>query len=312
MSRPLRLVAAGLVALVATALVGVASPAPSAIDGHDFVARLDAARRLAEAGATHPSRHGMDAVRRALGLPLDVVVAGGTVHVDRDPGLASLDGTSAGDFRKADDHISAMEDAATAALGTTEPDRGRIAAALRTSFQGITTKPSLLERVRHDAWLAILSLWQRLGRAVASVPLPRGLLVVLLLGALGAVVVVLVRRMRYVVPERKARKAAPSGASRPDWERLARDALARGDFAGAVRARYAGLLAALADRGVVPDSPSLTAGECRRAVAGELPDVYPVVATATTIFESVMYGREEATAGEVDTVASAERAVARR
>jgi hypothetical protein len=55
--------------------------------------------------------------------------------------------------------------------------------------------------------------------------------------------------------------------------------------------------------------PSLTAGECRRAVAGGLPGVYPAVAKATTIFESVMYGRAEATAGGVDTLAAAERSV---
>jgi len=66
---------------------------------------------------------------------------------------------------------------------------------------------------------------------------------------------------------------------------------------------------ALAGRGIVPDTPSLTAGECRRAVAGGLPGAYPVVAKATTIFESVMYGRAEATASGVDTLAAAERSV---
>ena len=67
--------------------------------------------------------------------------------------------------------------------------------------------------------------------------------------------------------------------------------------------------AALAGRGIVPDTPSLTAGECRQAVAGGLPGAYPVVAKATIIFESVMYGRAEATAGGVDTLAAAERSV---
>ncbi|MCW3037952.1 MAG: hypothetical protein JWM17_3264, partial [Actinobacteria bacterium] len=96
---------------------------------------------------------------------------------------------------------------------------------------------------------------------------------------------------------------------RTDWDRVAREAMARGDLAEAVRARYGALLASLAGRGIVPDTPSLTAGECRRAVAGGLAGVYPVVAKATTIFESVMYGAAEATAGDVDTLAAAERSV---
>jgi hypothetical protein len=44
-------------------------------------------------------------------------------------------------------------------------------------------------------------------------------------------------------------------------------------------------------------------------VAGGLPAVYPAVAKATTVFESVMYGRAEATTGAVDTLAAAERSV---
>ena len=44
-------------------------------------------------------------------------------------------------------------------------------------------------------------------------------------------------------------------------------------------------------------------------MAGGLPDAYPVVAKATTIFESVLYGRAEATTGGVDTLAAAERSV---
>jgi hypothetical protein len=85
--------------------------------------------------------------------------------------------------------------------------------------------------------------------------------------------------------------------------------MARGDLFEAVRARYGGLLAALAARGVVPDTSSLTAGETRRAVAGGLPEVYPAVVRATTVFESVMYGRADATASGVDTLAEAERSV---
>ncbi|HEY2668179.1 MAG TPA: DUF4129 domain-containing protein [Actinomycetota bacterium] len=283
--------------------------APGAISASDFVARLDHARRLAEAGAAAPAPPKMQAVRVALGLPLDVDLAGGAVHVPADGVLDGLRGTTTEDFRNADDHLAAMEDDARAAVSAKPPDPARMAAALREALRGIRTEPSLFERVRHDIWVFILSFWQRITRAVDRVPLPHGVLVAVAAGILAVVVVVLIRRLGYLVPERKAAAAGPGRAARTDWDRLAREATARGDLVEAVRARYGALLAALAGRGIVPDSPSLTAGECRRAVAGGLPGAYPVVANATTIFESVMYGRAEATLGGVDTLAAAERSV---
>jgi hypothetical protein len=283
--------------------------APMAISGSDFVARLDHARRLAEADTAAPAPPKMQAVRVALGLPLDVDLAGGTVHIPADSVLDGLRGTTTEDFRNADDHLAAMEDGARAALSAKPPDAARMAAALREALRGIRTQPSLFERVRHDIWVFVVSLWQRITRAVDRVPLPHGLLVIAAAGILAVVVVVLIRRLGYVVPERRSAGDGPGRQGKTDWDRLAREAMARGDLVEAVRARYGALLAALAGRGIVPDTPSLTAGECRRAVAGGLPGAYPVVARATTIFESVMYGRAEATASGVDTLAAAERQV---
>ena len=283
--------------------------APAAIGASEFVARLDNARRLAEADAAQPAASKMQAVRAAVGLPLDVEVAGGTVHVPTDGVLDGLSGTTAEDFRNAGDHLAAMEDAAKAAVSARPPDAERMAAALREALRGIRTEPSFFERIRHDIWVLLVSLWQRITRAVNRVPLPHGLLVLIAAGILAGVAVTLIRRLGYVVPERKAARAAAARQAKTDWDRLAREAMARGDLAEAVRARYGALLAALAGRGVVPDAPSLTAGECRRAVAGGLPDVYPAVAKATTIFEAVIYGRAEATAGGIDTLAAAERSV---
>jgi hypothetical protein len=305
-----RLLAAAAVACAA--LMGfpaTARGAPGAIGGNDFVARLDGARRLAEADAVQASASRMQAVRAALGLPLDVELPGGTVHVPADSLLDGLRGTTAEDFRSAGDHLAAMEDAAKAAVSARPPDPARMAAALREALSGIRTEPSFFERIRHDLWVLVVSLWQRLTRAVNRVPLPRGLLALIAGGLVALVVVVLVRRLGYVVPGRKAARAAAARQGKRDWDRLAREALARGDLVGAVRARYGALLAALAARGVVPDTPSLTAGECRRAVAGNLPDAYPAVAKATTVFESVMYGRADATTGGVDILAAAERSV---
>jgi len=294
-------------ALLAFPAAGWGAPKP--ISGIDFVARLDRARRLAEADAAAPAPPKMRAVREALGLPLDVDLAGGTVHVPADGLLDGLRGSTTEDFRNADDHLAAMEDDARAALSAKPPDAARMAAALREALRGIRTEPSLFERVRHDIWVFIVSLWQRITRAVDRVPLPHGLIVAVAAGILAVLVVVLIRRLGYLVPERRAAGDGPVRQGKTDWDRLAREAMARGDLVEAVRARYGALLAALAGRGIVADTPSLTAGECRRAVAGGLPGAYPVVAKATTIFESVMYGRAEATAGGVDTLAAAERSV---
>ena len=305
--RLLATAAVACAALIAFPTTGRGAPGP--IGGNDFVARLDSARRLAEAGAPQPAPPKMQAVRAALGLPVDVHLAGRTVHVPADGLLDGLRGTTTEDFRNADDHLAAMEDGARAAVSARPPDPARMAAAVQEALRGIRTEPSLFERVRHDIWVSIVSVWQRISRAVSRVPLPRGLLVAVAAGILAVVVVVLLRRLGYVVPERRAAGGAAGRQPKTDWDRLAREAMARGDLVGAVRARYGALLAALAGRGVVPDTPSLTAGECRQAVAGGLPGAYPEVAKATAIFESVMYGRAEATAGGVDTLAAAERSV---
>ena len=302
----------GAAAVACAALLAFPAPgwgAPRATSASDFVARLDHARRLAEADAAAPAPAKMQAVREAVGLPLDVDLAGGTVHVPADGVLDGLQGSTTEDFRNADDHLAAMEDAGRAALSARPPDAARMAAALSEALRGIRTEPSLFERVRHDIWVSIVSLWQRITRAVDRVPLPHGLLVAVAVVVLAVVVIVLIRRLGYLVPERRAAGDRPGRQGKTDWDRLAREAMARGDLVEAVRARYGALLAALAGRGVVPDTPSLTAGECRRAVAGGLPGAYPVVAKATTIFESVMYGRAEATASGVDTLAAAERSV---
>jgi hypothetical protein len=300
-------VAVACAALIAAPATGRAGPA--AITANDFVARLDTARRLAEADAAQPAAPKMQAVREALGLPVDVDLAGATVHVPADGLLDGLRGNIAEEFRTADDHLAAMEDAARAAVQARPPDGARMATALLEALRGIRTEPSFFDRIRHDIWVFVVSLWQSLTRAVDRVPLPRGLLALIAAGIVAVVAVVLIRRIGYVVPERKAAAAGAGRRGKTDWERLARQAMARGDLVEAVRARYAALLAALAGRGIVPDTPSLTAGECRRAVAGGLTNAYPAVAKATTIFESVMYGRAEATAGDVDTLAAAERSV---
>jgi len=304
-----------LAALAATARVVHATPGQgplsgsTAISAAGYVERLDAVRQLAEAHAARPSPERMEEVRRRLGLPLDVEVGAGVVHVPRDDFLASRKGSGADDFRQAADHIAAMEDAAKAALAAPAGSRDGMAAALRDAYRGISTRPGLLQRLRHDAWVVVLGLWDRLRSLLRRVPLPPGLLVLAAALLLALAAAVVVRRLRYVVPERAGRGQGGRRHPGPDWHRIAEEALARGDLAAALRARYRALLAALEARGVIPDAPSLTAGECRKAVAGGLPGAYPAVARATSIFEQAVYGRAPLTLGEVDALRDAEQSV---
>jgi hypothetical protein len=283
--------------------------APSAISLASFLARLESTRALAEADASAPSPDKMQALRAALGFPVDVEVGGRVVHIGPDDELAGLKGSKPGDFRRAADHLAAMEDGARAAAGAQPPSLEAMAAALRGAYVGINATPTWFARVRHDIWVIFLSLWERVKRLMHGVPGPRWLGGVVAIAVVGLVIAVILWRLRYVVPERGARRDRPGKAPPPDWDRLAEEALARGDLVGAVRARYRAIQAVLAARGVIPDSPSVTAGETRRAVAGDLPAAYPSVARAADIFEATLYGHVPVTPGEVQELATAEQSV---
>lgn len=300
--------------LITAASILAAAPAAAAdtISLTDYAARLEAARTLAESDAPTPSPAAMAAVRRTLGLPLAVSVGRGVVHLPTDPVLEPLPGASSGDFRQAADRLAALEDAAKAAEAAPPADRARIAAALASAFDGINTKPGVLNRLRHDAWAIIVSIWQRLATAAHKLPIPMWLVEVLAVTILAAVMVGIVHRLRYVVPERGRRAWNTTRVRATDWHRLAEEALARGDYRAALRARYGALLAALAARGVIPEVPSLTAGECRQAVARRLPEAYPVVERATIAFEASFFGRAPVHREEVDAMGEAEAMVASR
>ena len=301
---------AALVLAVLPATGAGAASSPETISLPAYVTRLSDVRQLAEEDAAHPSSQAMGAVRRSLGLPLVVLTDAGAIRVPPDSVLDSLQGTRSGDFLKAADHLATLEDAAQGALGAPQPDGAREAAALAAAYAGITARPGLLARLRHDAWVSLLSAWQWLrglfhgkswlGNLIAYVS------VVVVLG----LAVLLARRLRHVVPEAGGQATGRRRRSQAvDWDRVAEEALARGDLDAAIRARYQALLAALAARGVIPRAPSLTAGECRRAVAANLPGAYPAVARATAIFESTVYGRSPADRSEVDALQDAQRSV---
>ena len=315
---------AGLAALLLLLLAGPAwaarrRPNPSrpraqspTISLPDYLDRLDRARSLADSASSQPSPGAMQAVRQALGLPVDVAVPGGILSLASDPVLDNLTGTGSDDFLHASDHLAALQDAARAAQASPSPDRPRLAGALAAAYQGIAARPGWLARIGHDLLVILLSAWQWVSNLFKGIPGPSWLITGAALGVVGLIIVLVIRRVGGIVPERRVRQGGPRRAKAPDWDRLADEALARGDLAGAVRARYSALLAALASRGLIPQTSSVTAGETRAAVAGAEPDLYPAVERATGIFESTVFGHSPVERADVEALRQARESVGAR
>lgn len=300
--------AAGLTVGLLGAAAPATTPPPGPIPLAGYIARLDAARQAAEADASHPSAQAMGSLRQSLGLPVEVQVDATVVRIPPDPYLAGLQGTKGDDFLHAADHLAALEDGAKGGLAVQLAGKDRIDAALSSAYAGISSRPSLTSRIRHDLWVFILSIWHAIAHAAHGT----GDLFLVLAGlVVAAVIVFILSRFRGVVPESGASGAfGRRHRDKPvDWEKVAIEALARGDFEAAVRARYNALLGVLSARGAIPRVLSLTAGECRRAVARNLPDAYPAVERATAVFESVAYGRAPAGQGEAEALAEATESV---
>ena len=77
----------------------------------------------------------------------------------------------------------------------------------------------------------------------------------------------------------------------------------------AIRAQFRLLVHELAVDGVVPESPSLTAGECRVAVRSRARAASPLVDEATDAFERVVYGDVEPRREYLDVLRRATEAV---
>jgi len=249
----------------------------------------------------------MNAVREALGLPSTVVFPeGDTIAVEVDDFLGELTGRHASHFDLAARHIDAMRAAFERARRASPPDRAAVRAALARAYVGVTAKPSLIARIRRAIASAFQSFIERLlsntglGTFVAW-----AIVAVLLVAGIWGLT-------RLAVPERRVRKRAAIQLENVDWRRLAEEALARGDHPEAVRAQYRLLLQALASKGILRDSPSLTAGECRRSVRGsDQPRLVPPVDEATAVFERVAYGEQPLRPGDLEAMQQAEQEVSR-
>jgi len=263
---------------------------------------------VARQGQSQPSPFLMREVRGALGLPTVVTGPGWQVSVASDPLLASLRGTSRTDFLRASSRLTALAGAASAAGRSTTTDPAAVRAALAQAYRGIVVgSPSFAERVR--AWIDGLRWWllEHLLSFQGPATLLTWLVLLLILGVLvyAAYRAGAFREVRVGLVRERSAPASPGEDERdPLTEALA--ALARGDSADGVRALYRAMLRSLQSRGVVEDSPSVTAGECRVALRVSRPALAPVIVPATEVYERVVYGGETPAREEVEAVRQAE------
>jgi hypothetical protein len=149
------------------------------------------------------------------------------------------------------------------------------------------SQPSLFDRARH--WAG-----QQLSRLLDDIVGGH-------LGVIGAVVLVLIVALlvwlavvavRGVQVDRRPGGVELGSLRRPaaDWLAEAADCERRGDWRGALRARYRALVAELAGRGLVEEIPGRTTGEYRTEVGRSLPGAAPEFGSATDLFELAVYG----------------------
>jgi hypothetical protein len=285
-------------ALSLAAAIVVLAASPAGADSiSELRARIDAAVERAEAGVAAPGPEAMEAVRDAVGLPAEVVVAGRTVRVPEDRFLETLSGESAGDFEAAIAHLEAL----AATLPTAAPmvdDQGLRADLDRAMGRQDAAEPGLLDRLRRYLDSLFTRLVEGAGEGLRGVP------AIVVLGIVLAVVVLAAWRLRLApVPQAAARD--PRRAE--DWRRLAEEARRRGDLDEAVSAMYRATIVGLARLGLVEDRPSLTAGEVRSAVVDG--SLGPAVSEATRRYERVRYGLAEPTADDLAELRRAHEAV---
>ena len=295
------------VALLAGAsalLIAVPSGASSVVTADELRGRLDRARALAEAGASAPSEDRMEAVRAAIGSPVEVELDDSVVSIPPDPVLAGLRGRSTAEFQRAVARIDVLRDALASATDADPLDRPALEAALEQAYrEGIPVRPGIVERIRRAAgellrWLLLqLSSFRGGGTLIAWA----------VLAALVALAVWLLMRLR-LVPGRRVAGGDAVAAMRPVDARVSVEAAMRaGDLTAAVHAAYRLLLTTLARRGLLIEVPGLTAGEARAAARATDPELGSVVAGATDAFERVAYGRAPAGREDVEALLEAER-----
>ena len=130
----------------------------------------------------------------------------------------------------------------------------------------------------------------------------------ILLGAVGGVVFLLIRYGRVTVPglavQEDAEVMVELTRSADEWRAEAAALEGAGRWAEGLRCRHRALVADLVRRGAIPDQAGRTAGEYVRDVAVSLPPAAPALAAATELFEAAWYGG--ATTGAAEAARFAE------
>lgn len=287
--------------------VGAAAPAHAVEPVGDVLARIAAARELAERGARDPEPGRMQAVRERLGDTTEVEIGGATVRLSPQAGLAELAGDTPGDFAVAADHLRLLEAELAAAAEVGPADHAGIARALEDAYGGIRDELNASERLNRFVGEQLL----RLLSATAEV---EGLVRLLFIVALAALTVgsaIWIVHRVGVVTDHTTPTGTNGGDDRPDWRAMTEQALARGDLDAALRTSYRALLATLDARDLLRDRPSLTAAKARRRLTAD-GELRPKVEAATVTFERVVYAGEPASRGAVETIREAEQAASRR
>lgn len=290
-----------LVVLVATFgwnLAAMAQPQGD-IDIRTYLARLSAADALAQRGVTSPSPDLMDAVAAALGLPVRVQVGDRVVHVSFDPVLSRLTGDLTADFSQAHARLIALISEARLTLQSPQPGEQRLAEALNSAYRDLEPHDQTwFDRLRRAIGETLLRALSNLITFSGIATILEWLVILVLI-----LVAVQVLRKARLVPDRRQRPARiPRPRSPGDFIAGADRAISSGDLVGAVRLLYRALLAGLVSRGITPDTPSLTAGECRELVSSALPALYPRIAPATLAYERITYGMRDADRDALETL----------
>jgi hypothetical protein len=285
-------------ALVISILVGAAPVA--SVDVSDLADRAERAASLAREAAAAPSPEALEEVRAALGLPTSVRVGDRTVRLPADPFLASLDGDSGQDFEAAAIRLEVLADTYRSTTLVEGVDREELRRDIEAAYgRAIDAEPGFWERVQRGIAAFLRGAFRETGETLGR---PGAWIVIV--GLLLGMAVALRRLGVRAVPEAAVRREP---RRRVDWRREAEAARARGDLAATLGWLYAGMVEALASRGMVEDRPSLTTGEVRRSTATG--DLSGLVSEATTRYERIRYGLAPPTEDDVDALESAARGV---
>jgi len=285
-------------------LGGASATAATEVTPPAFEARIDRALATAAEGLRVPRASLMESVRTELDLPAVLALPAGTLQIPADF-FDRLSGERTQDFDDAIARLRAMRAGIEEAVAA--PDAADARAQVADALRGMQTRPNLAQLAREglDRLLGFIGHGFAAAAGSTTVSILFAFVAAVLLIMLAFV---LIRRIRLV--EDRA-VADARGDADEDPRRALEEALRHGDFDAAVRAQFRLLVHELAAQGVVPEAPSLTAGEFRDAVRAARLTVYPVVEEATSAFERVVYGDVEPADEHVQLLRRATRAASR-